>query len=61
MGKACSTYGMDEKCIQNLGRKAEDKRTLEVCMRSWEDIRMSLKVYRPNSSESRIRTSGRPF
>jgi len=28
MGRACSTYGRNEKCKQNLVRKPEEKRSL---------------------------------
>jgi hypothetical protein len=45
MGEACSTHGIDEKCVQHFGRKPEGKRPLKRTRRKWEDnIRMYLKV-----------------
>jgi hypothetical protein len=35
MGGACSTHGGDEKCIQNLGWKAEGNTTLKTSA-GWE-------------------------
>jgi hypothetical protein len=43
MGGACSTYGKDKKCIQNLCRKPERKKPVGYSWRRWEDnIRMDL-------------------
>jgi len=44
MGRACSTHGRDEKCIQNFGWVTDGRRLLRRPGRTWEDnIRMDLK------------------
>jgi hypothetical protein len=41
MDEACSTHRVDEKCVQNFGRKSEGKRPLGRPRNRWEDnIRM---------------------
>jgi hypothetical protein len=37
MGRACSTYGKENKCIQGLVGKPEGKRPLGRPRRRWED------------------------
>jgi len=44
MGGACSTYGEEEKCIQELVGKPEGKRPLGGPRHRWEDnIKMDLQ------------------
>ena len=38
MGRACSTQGGNQKCIQNFSGKPEGKRPLGRPRRRWEDI-----------------------
>jgi hypothetical protein len=46
MSEACSTYGMDKKCVKNVG-KPEGKRLVGKLRRIWEDnIRMDLREIR---------------
>jgi hypothetical protein len=37
MGKACSTHGIEEHCIQVLVRRPKGKRPLEGPRHRWED------------------------
>jgi hypothetical protein len=42
--KACGTHGRGEKCIQNLVRKPEGKRSLRRTGHRWEDnIKMDVR------------------
>jgi len=44
MGRACSMYGGDEKCIQHFGGKPVGKRPLGRPRHIWEDnIKMDLQ------------------
>jgi len=44
MGRAWSTHGRDEKCIQNFGLKPEGKQPLRWSRHRWDDnIRMDLQ------------------
>ena len=52
MGRARSTYGAVQKCIQSLVRKPEGKRPLWRSRRRWEDnIRMDLREVGCDSGE----------
>jgi hypothetical protein len=37
MGWACSTYGIEERCIQSFGGEAEEERPLGKPRHKWED------------------------
>ena len=44
MGRACSTFGAIQKCIQSFDVKPEGKRPIGRPRRRWEDnIKMDLK------------------
>jgi hypothetical protein len=44
IGRACSTYGTDDKCLKNVGRKHEGKRPPRRRRGRWEDnIKMNLR------------------
>jgi hypothetical protein len=44
MGRACSTNGGDEECIQDIGGKARRKETTRKTRRRWVDnIKMDLR------------------
>jgi hypothetical protein len=43
MGGACSTHGLEERCIKGFGRRPKGKRPLGRPRRRWEDnIKMDL-------------------
>jgi hypothetical protein len=47
MGRLCRSHGRNEKCIRNLVRKLEGKRTLGRPRHRWEDnIRMDFREIR---------------
>jgi len=41
-GRACWTYGGEEKCIQDVGDGTEEKRPFEISRPKWED---NIKIY----------------
>jgi hypothetical protein len=44
MSGACSTHGIDKKCIQHLIRIRDGNRPLGISRRTWEDnIKMDLR------------------
>jgi hypothetical protein len=47
MGGACSTYGIEEVCMQGFVGKPEGKRKLGIPRRRWQDnIKMDLQEVR---------------
>jgi uncharacterized protein YeaO (DUF488 family) len=59
MGGACGTYGIEEKCIRVLVRKAERKRPLVIIMfKSQANTKVCVARWRSGFLRLRIRTSG---
>jgi len=43
MGRACSAYGEEERCIQDFGGEVWEKRPLGRPRNRWEDNKMDLQ------------------